>query len=92
VKNQDLPGGMSIGLLPHEQGEIGGYLYVGKDNAPSPQGSLLYLRAPGRLDAAVAEVNPNGGKVLRAKQDIGPYGYRAIILESEGTRLALYSM
>ena len=31
------------------------------------------------------------GKVIKPKHPIGPYGHRAIILDSEGNRVALHS-
>jgi hypothetical protein len=52
---------------------------------------LIYLNCDGRLDAAIAAVEANGGKVLKPKHPIGPYGFRAVILDSEGNRLALHS-
>lgn len=90
VKKEEFPGG-AIGVLPHEDGEVGGCL-VNKDDAkPSDHGVLLYLDVQGRLDRAVAAVEPNGGRVIQPKHPIGPYGFRAIILDSEGNRLALHS-
>ncbi len=92
VKKEVLPGG-SIGILPHEEKTIGGCLVQCTDgNHPSSQGPLLYLNAQGRLDQAVAAVAPNGGKVLEPKHSIGPYGFRALIVDSEGNRVALHSM
>ncbi len=52
---------------------------------------MIYLNAKGRLDEAIAAVLPNGGKVLKPRHAIGPYGSRAIILDSEGNRIALHS-
>ena len=52
---------------------------------------MIYLNANGRLDEAIAAVLPNGGKVLKPRHAIGPYGSRAIILDSEGNRIALHS-
>jgi predicted enzyme related to lactoylglutathione lyase len=91
VKKQEFPG-MAIGVLPHEDNEVGGCLYKKEGENPSLQGPLLYLNAQGRLDQAIAAVEPNGGKILKPKHPIGPYGFRAIILDSEGNRLALHSM
>src|SRR5437667_158620 len=54
-------------------------------------GPLLYLNADGRLDAAVAATAIAGGTVLQPKHSIGPDGYRAIVLDTEGNRIALYS-
>jgi predicted enzyme related to lactoylglutathione lyase len=90
VNKEDFPG-FSIGVFPHESGEIGGCLFVKQDAHPSEQGPLLYMNCQSRLDEAVAAVVPNGGKVLQPKHPIGPYGFRSIILDSEGNRLALHS-
>ncbi len=91
VKREDFPG-MSIGLLPHEGQDVGGCLHKSDDVKPSDQGPLIYLNAQGRLDQAVAAVPANGGKVLKPRHQIGPYGFRAVILDSEGNRVALHSM
>jgi len=90
VKKQEFPG-MTIGILPHDDGEVGGCLFTGSEDKPSDKGLLVYLNANGQLDNAIAAVMPNGGSVLKHKHPIGPYGSRAIILDSEGNRLALHS-
>jgi len=43
------------------------------------------------MDEAIEAVEQNGGKILQAKEQIGAYGYRAIVLDSEGNRIALHS-
>jgi len=90
VKKQEFPG-MTIGILPHNDGEVGGCLFTGSEDKPSDKGLLVYLNANGRLDDAIAAVMPNGGSVLKPKHPIDPHGSRAIILDSEGNRLALHS-
>lgn len=90
VHMEDMPG-MSIGVFPHEGNDIGGCLVVSEKLKPGDQGPLLYFKAQGRLDAAVAAVQSNGGKVLEPKHSIGPYGFRAVVLDSEGNRIALHS-
>ncbi len=55
-------------------------------------GPLVYIDASGRLDAAIAAAQAHGGKVLRAKHSIAPNGFRALIADSEGNRVALHSM
>jgi predicted enzyme related to lactoylglutathione lyase len=91
IKKESFPG-MTIGLLPHEGMEVGGCLVVTENMKPSGEGPLLYLNAKGRLDAALTAAQSNGGKVLQEKHQIGPYGYKAVILDSEGNRIALHSM
>jgi predicted enzyme related to lactoylglutathione lyase len=90
VTKQDYPG-MSIGLLPGYESDVSGCLFTKDDERPSAVGPLLYLNAQGRLDDAVAAVEPNGGKVIQPKHQIGPHGFRAVILDSEGNRVALHS-
>jgi uncharacterized protein len=90
VQKQEFPG-MAIGLLPGSDPDVSGCLYTKEGEIPSDRGLLLYLNAEGRLDEAIAAVEQNGGKVVQPKHPIGPYGFRAIILDSEGNRLALHS-
>jgi predicted enzyme related to lactoylglutathione lyase len=89
-------GGMQYGLLPHEEQNASGCLIVrsdsgGDDNRPSPNGPLIYLSVEGRLDNAVKAARDNDGKVLQARQPIGPHGFRAVVIDSEGNRIALHS-
>jgi len=86
--------GVHFAVLPHQEGAISGCLVPSDaDKAkPSANGPLLYFNCQGRLDQAVSVVEPNGGKVLQPKHQIGPYGFRALVLDSEGNRIALHSM
>jgi predicted enzyme related to lactoylglutathione lyase len=89
-------GGTEYGLLPHEEQNASGCLCIrsdsgGVDNRPSANGPLIYLLVQGRLDEAVDAARANGGKVLRARQQIGEHGIRAVIIDSEGNRIALHS-
>jgi uncharacterized protein len=85
--------GFTFGLFKHEGNQVGGCLVAsGEGAAPSMTGPLVYIDASGRLDAAVAAAQAKGGKVLKAKHSIAPNGFRAIIADSEGNRVALHSM
>jgi predicted enzyme related to lactoylglutathione lyase len=86
--------GMKFAVFAHAENEMSGCLIPGSPgdtNKPSSKGPLLYFNCQGRLDQAVAAVEPNGGKILQPKHPIGPYGFRAIVLDSEGNRIALHS-
>lgn len=89
-------GGMEYGLLPHDEQNASGCLCIrgdsgGVDNTPSANGPLIYLSVEGRLDEAVEAARANGGKVLRARQQIGEHGSRAVVIDSEGNRIALHT-
>jgi predicted enzyme related to lactoylglutathione lyase len=88
--------GFEYGLLPHEEQSASGCLCVGSDSAgsdnkPSQNGPLIYLSVEGRLDDAAKAVTSNGAKVLQEKKQIGPHGFRAVVVDSEGNRIALHS-
>jgi uncharacterized protein len=83
--------GFEFGLLPHEGEESAGCLVVSEENKPSQTGPLIYLSVDGRLDDAIKAARANSGKVLQEKESIGPHGFRAIVLDSEGNRIALHS-
>jgi len=84
--------GFTFGLLPHSDGDVGGCLYLpGADNTPSKVGPLVYLNAEGRLNQAIEAVIATGGQVLQPIHEIGPHGFRAIVLDSEGNRIAIHA-
>ncbi len=60
---------------------------------PSKDGALLYFTAfSGDLAVELARVEAAGGTILEGKKEIAPeYGYMAIILDTEGNRIALHS-
>ena len=91
VTKEGGPGNM-FGLFPHSGDDVAGCVYVaGADNPPSRTGPLIYLNAEGRLDKAVQAVAEHGGQVLQAPEQIGPHGWRARVIDSEGNRIALHS-
>jgi uncharacterized protein len=90
VKKESKPG-MEFGLLPHAETNVSGCLCKTSDNRPSDHGPLIYLSVEGRLDPAIKAAEQNGGKIVVAKTPIGPYGFRAVIMDSEGNHIALHS-
>jgi uncharacterized protein len=83
--------GMDFGLLPDADRGVSGCLVVSKEARPSSDGPLIYLNCDGRLPIAIAVVELNGGRVLKPRHAIGPHGFRAIALDSEGNRIALHA-
>ena len=78
-------------LFPHDEG-IGGGLVAGDGYTPNSQGSLIYLNANPDLNIVLGRVRQAGGEVLKAKTDIGENGFFALILDTEGNRVALHSI
>jgi predicted enzyme related to lactoylglutathione lyase len=91
VSKQQAGPEFEFGLLPHTNDNVAGCLAVMPDSEPSEKGPLVYLKVEGRLDDAVQKARDGGGRVLQEKHAIGPYGHRAIIVDSEGNRIALHS-
>ena len=92
LKKEQAGPGAAIAALPHAEGSVGGSLVQNMDAKPSESGPLLYLNADGRLDDALTAVESHGGKVLAEKHSIAPFGFRAIVVDCEGNRIALHSM
>ena len=79
----------SFGVIEHHDGN-GGCLVPAHEEIAAG-GVLLYLNVDGRIRDAVKKVLPHGGTVLQPTHAIGPHGFRALILDSEGNRVALHS-
>ena len=92
LKKEQAGPGAAIAALPHPEGSIGGSLVQNMDAKPSDSGPLLYLNTNGRLDEALMAVEKLGGKILAEKHSIAPFGFRAVVIDSEGNRIALHSM
>jgi predicted enzyme related to lactoylglutathione lyase len=83
--------GVSVGVLPHATDQTGGYLFADEDYPPSEDGPLVYLNVDGRMDAAVLAADRHGGKIIEPQHGLGEQGWRTIIIDSEGNRIALHS-
>ncbi len=89
VQRQEFEG-FAFCFLAHEEGN-GGCLVPGAEEISSTGGILVYLNVDGRIRDAVAQVEHRGGKVKEPVHAIGPHGFRAVVLDCEGNRLALHS-
>ena len=80
----------SFCVLEHGDGN-GGCLVPKPQEVTGTAGILVYMNVNGRIRDAVRKVEAHGGKVLEPTHAIGPHGFRAIVLDSEGNRIALHS-
>ena len=83
-------GNVNFAVLEHGPDGNGGCL-IPNAKEVSAAGILVYMNVEGRIRDAVAQTQKNGGRVLKAIESIGPHGFRAIVLDSEGNRIALHS-
>jgi predicted enzyme related to lactoylglutathione lyase len=49
------------------------------------------MNVEGRIRDAVLQTGKLGGSVLEPTRGIGPHGFRAVVQDSEGNRIALHS-
>lgn len=79
-----------MGVLDHKEGN-GGCLFVNPEEISSTGGLLVYMNAEGRIRDAVSKATEHGGKIVQDTHPIGEHGFRAVLLDSEGNRIALHS-
>lgn len=88
-------GPMKMAVFPVPEGApegvVHGALVKGEHHEPSADGTLVYLNGGDDLAGPLSRVAGAGGKVLQPKMSIGPHGFMAIFLDTEGNRLALHS-
>jgi len=88
--HQEKAGSFSFAVLEHGPDGNGGCLIPNAKDV-SAAGILVYMSVEGRIHDAVRQAEKHGGRVLKAIETIGPHGVRAIVLDSEGNRIALHS-
>jgi len=82
------------GMLPAEMenGGIGGGIVEGPGFEPSDKGALIYLNGGDDLNERLSKVESAGGKILLPKTSLGPNGFMAHFMDTEGNKIALHSM
>jgi uncharacterized protein len=79
--------GMPYSFLPSGIGAISSSEHV----SPSANGVTIYLHMGNDLSPALARVEEAGGRVIVSKSPLGPENFFAIIHDTEGNRIGLYS-
>lgn len=87
---KELFNGVPNGIFVAEGKSFGAVIYD-EQVRPSQDGAVLYLDGGSNLEAAVNRVEPAGGKVLMPVTPIGDPGFIALILDTEGNRIALHT-
>jgi len=85
---------LKYGMLPADtqNGQVGGGLVEGEGFEPSTTGTLVYLNGGDDLSIPLGKVEAAGGTIALPKTPIGPNGFMAHFIDTEGNKLALHSM
>jgi len=74
---------------------VGGALVHNADfyKPSATEGPLIYLNANPDVQLVLDKVETAGGKIMVPKTQISPeYGYMAVLMDTEGNRIALHSI
>ena len=94
-KREDAPGDLPGTLAIFDYGDcegVGGALMQHPVLTPTRDGVVVYLSGGADLAEPLSRVEAAGGTVPLPKMAIGPYGFIAHFLDSEGNRIGLHSM
>ncbi len=82
----------SMGMFPADfENGVGGAISLRKGCEPGPGGTTVYLNVTGKLDAVLERVPAAGGSIIMPRTAIPPHGFIAIIGDTEGNSVGLYS-
>lgn len=84
---------MKYGMLPCDmENGVGGGIVENPGHEPSDNGPLIYLNGGEDLGVALSKVEAAGGTIILPKTSIGPNGFMAHLMDTEGNKIALHSM
>ena len=83
--------GHPMAVFRAEEPGVGGALVVDPRLEVGRTGSLVYLNATGQLDACLARVERAGGRIEKGKTGIGPFGFIALIRDTENNLVGLHA-
>lgn len=84
--------GFKMTVFPHEDNDVAGCLYEDANAKPCESGVLIYFDVNKRIHDAVASAKTLGGKIVEEAHQIGPWGFRAVILDCDGNKVALHAL
>lgn len=85
-------GNLKMGLLGDRATGVAGALVQHDRYEPSESGALLYFDAGDDLHSILSRVENAGGTIIIPKRQVSEaFGFMAVILDTEGNRIALHS-
>ena len=80
-----------FGLLPHADTNVSGCLVQSPAEHITDFGPLIYFNVEGRIDDAIEKAKSFHVEIFEEKFKMGEHGFRAVIKDTEGNRIALHS-
>lgn len=75
-----------------DENGVSGTIIFGNGQLPSKEGAIVYLHCQNDLNDHLQQVEEAGGEIYIGKTELGPeMGYFAIIHDTEGNRIGLFS-
>ncbi|MBS1511603.1 MAG: VOC family protein [Bacteroidetes bacterium] len=92
MSEMEMPG-MKYAMFPFDPmiGKVAGGLAQSPMHTPGSTGAIIYLNANPDLQMVLDKIAAAGGKVTMPKTSIGPNGFMAFFVDSEGNTMALHS-
>ncbi|MDT0605240.1 VOC family protein [Thalassotalea castellviae] len=81
----------NFGLLPHADTSVSGCLIESPVEHINEFGPLIYFNVEGRIAQAVEVAKRFNVKIIEEKFQMGEHGFRAVIKDTEGNKIALHS-
>jgi predicted enzyme related to lactoylglutathione lyase len=75
-----------------EKGGFGGAIGCGENFVPAMTGTTVYLDGGNDLSLPLGRVESAGGKVILPKTAIGPNGFIALFIDTEGNKVGFHSL
>ncbi|MCI0715472.1 MAG: VOC family protein [Chlorobi bacterium] len=92
---EDMPEmmGMKMTAFPADwgSGKVSGALAQSNSHKPSEDGAVIYLNANPDIQTVLDRVEPAGGKIVMPKTSLGPNGYMAFFIDTEGNKMGLHA-
>jgi len=82
--------GTEMSILPYQDG-VGGSLMKSENHKPSTEGSVVFLNAGPDMAPYLTKVEEAGGQTVMPRTAIGPNGFIAVFLDSEGNKVGFHS-
>jgi uncharacterized protein len=85
--------GMKMAAFPADwnTGKVSGALAQSEMHKPSHDGTVIYLNSNPDIQTVLDRVESAGGKIAMPRTSLGPNGFMAFIIDTEGNKMGLHA-